>query len=94
MALSHTLRRLAALAILVAGAVWVGTAVARFTSSACSSLVNAIGAALIAAVLLAWGGQLAALAGIAYAVGTLAAFLPACTPDCSGSSRGLPARPR
>lgn len=75
---SHTLRQMAALAILVAGAVhldlWITHGYDAIHVIGPLFLVNAVSAALIAAALLVRGGVLLALGGIAYAAGTLAAF--------------------
>ena len=72
-------RSLAALAILAAGAVhfdlWIAQGYRSIHVIGPLFLVNAATAALIAVLLLWQGGVLVALAGLAYAVGTLAAFL-------------------
>lgn len=76
--MSTTLRLTAALAILVAGAVhldlWAAGGYRAIHVIGPLFLVNVVSAAVIAALLLAWGGVLVELAGVAYAVGTLLAF--------------------
>src|SRR2546430_11705674 len=72
------IRRLAALAILVAGVhldLWLFQGYRSIHVIGPLFLLNAAAAAVVAALLLARGGTLVELTGLAYAAGTLAAFL-------------------